>query len=85
MLRIIKPGGIVAAREEDLDTEVMWPPLLGILKFHHECVPSVEQDPSEMLTYMSSLEVKLITGRGGCATSGRQLLSWALRLIASVL
>ncbi|KAI0408921.1 S-adenosyl-L-methionine-dependent methyltransferase [Xylaria palmicola] len=61
MLRVTKPGGVCAAREGDLDTEIMWPPLPGMLKFHHE------------------LEVKLIVGRGGCATAGRQLLSWALR------
>ncbi|KAI1100581.1 S-adenosyl-L-methionine-dependent methyltransferase [Jackrogersella minutella] len=61
MIRVTKPGGVVAAREGDLETEVMWPPLPGMVKFHHD------------------LEVKLITGRGGCATSGRQLLSWALR------
>ncbi|KAI0097730.1 S-adenosyl-L-methionine-dependent methyltransferase [Nemania sp. FL0031] len=61
MLRVTKPGGVCAAREGDLDTEIMWPPLPGMLKFHHD------------------LEVKLIVGRGGCATAGRQLLSWALR------
>ncbi|KAI1391668.1 S-adenosyl-L-methionine-dependent methyltransferase [Hypoxylon trugodes] len=61
MLRVTKPGGVVAAREGDLETEVIWPPLPGVVKFHFD------------------LEVKLITGRGGCATSGRQLLSWALR------
>ncbi|KAI1169771.1 S-adenosyl-L-methionine-dependent methyltransferase [Nemania sp. FL0916] len=61
MLRVTKPGGVCAAREGDLDTEVMWPPLPGMLKFHHD------------------LEVKLIVGRGGSATAGRELLSWALK------
>ncbi|KAI1329973.1 S-adenosyl-L-methionine-dependent methyltransferase [Xylariaceae sp. FL0255] len=61
MLRVTKPGGVCAAREGDLETEVMWPPLPGMLKFHHD------------------LEVKLIVGQGGCATAGRQLLSWALK------
>ncbi|KAI1401971.1 S-adenosyl-L-methionine-dependent methyltransferase [Hypoxylon fuscum] len=37
---------------EDLETEVVRPPLPGMVKFHYD------------------LEVKLITGRGGCATAG---------------
>ncbi|KAI3316643.1 S-adenosyl-L-methionine-dependent methyltransferase [Xylariaceae sp. AK1471] len=36
MLRVTKPGGVVAAREGDLETEVIWPPLPGLLKFHHD-------------------------------------------------
>ncbi|KUJ16738.1 S-adenosyl-L-methionine-dependent methyltransferase [Mollisia scopiformis] len=36
MLRVTKLGGVVAAREGDLETEVMWPPLPGLLKFHHD-------------------------------------------------
>ncbi|KAI0867751.1 S-adenosyl-L-methionine-dependent methyltransferase [Hypoxylon argillaceum] len=61
MLRVTKTGGVCAAREGDLETEIMWPPLPGMLKFHHD------------------FEVKLIVGRGGCATAGRELLSWALK------
>ena len=38
MIRVTKPGGIIAAREGDLDTEVFWPPIPGVLKFHEECV-----------------------------------------------
>jgi SAM-dependent methyltransferase len=34
MLRVTKPGGIVAAREGDLETECVWPELSGLLKFH---------------------------------------------------
>ncbi|ROV90139.1 hypothetical protein VPNG_09787 [Cytospora leucostoma] len=34
MLRVTKPGGIVAAREGDLETECVWPELPGMLKFH---------------------------------------------------
>ncbi|KAI1361370.1 S-adenosyl-L-methionine-dependent methyltransferase [Xylaria arbuscula] len=36
MIRVTKPGGVVAAREGDLDTEVIWPPIPGVLKFHEE-------------------------------------------------
>ncbi|KAK7739672.1 hypothetical protein SLS53_005639 [Cytospora paraplurivora] len=34
MLRVTKPGGIVAAREGDLETECVWPELPGMVKFH---------------------------------------------------
>ena len=34
MLRVTKPGGIVAAREGDLETECVWPGSSGLLKFH---------------------------------------------------
>ena len=33
MLRVTKVGGIVAAREGDLETECVWPELPGLLKF----------------------------------------------------
>ncbi|ETS88199.1 hypothetical protein PFICI_02027 [Pestalotiopsis fici W106-1] len=36
MLRVTKPGGVVAAREGDMETEVFWPPLPGLLKFHED-------------------------------------------------
>lgn len=34
MLRVTKPGGIVAAREGDLETECVWPELPGLAKFN---------------------------------------------------
>ena len=34
MLRVTKPGGLVAARDGDLESECSWPQLPGILKFH---------------------------------------------------
>ncbi|KAF2684050.1 S-adenosyl-L-methionine-dependent methyltransferase [Lentithecium fluviatile CBS 122367] len=34
MLRVTKPGGIVAAREGDFETEAVWPDLPGLVKFH---------------------------------------------------
>lgn len=34
MLRVTKPGGVVAAREGDLETECVWPELPGMIKFH---------------------------------------------------
>lgn len=34
MLRVTKLGGIVAAREGDLETECVWPEIPGLLKFH---------------------------------------------------
>ncbi|KAI1609009.1 S-adenosyl-L-methionine-dependent methyltransferase [Exophiala viscosa] len=34
MLRVTKPGGFVAAREGDLDTECIWPTMPALLKFH---------------------------------------------------
>jgi ubiquinone/menaquinone biosynthesis C-methylase UbiE len=34
MLRVTKPGGIVAAREGDYETECIWPESSGLLKFH---------------------------------------------------
>lgn len=59
MLRVTRPGGIVAAREGDLDTECMWPSTLGLVKFH-------------------AFVHAMMKARGGCTTSGRQLLSWAI-------
>lgn len=35
MLRVTKAGGVVAAREGDLETESFWPELPGIVKFHN--------------------------------------------------
>ncbi|KAH8901549.1 S-adenosyl-L-methionine-dependent methyltransferase [Thozetella sp. PMI_491] len=61
MLRVTKPGGIVAAREGDTDTEAFWPPLPGLLKFH------------------TDLEVKFMRARGSSSSSGRELVSWALK------
>jgi hypothetical protein len=59
MLRVTKPGGVVAAREGDLETEVMWPPLPGLLKFHHEYVicDAVEYITS-YYTYLISIASK---------------------------
>jgi ubiquinone/menaquinone biosynthesis C-methylase UbiE len=34
MVRVTKPGGIIAAREGDLETECVWPDLPGMAKFH---------------------------------------------------
>ncbi|TVY20451.1 putative methyltransferase [Lachnellula arida] len=34
MLRVLKPGGVMAAREGDKETEIVWPPLPGMLKWH---------------------------------------------------
>jgi ubiquinone/menaquinone biosynthesis C-methylase UbiE len=34
VLRVTKPGGIVAAREGDLKAECVWPESSGLLKFH---------------------------------------------------
>lgn len=34
MLRVTKPGGIVAAREGDYETECIWPESPGLAKFH---------------------------------------------------
>ncbi|KAL1857539.1 hypothetical protein Daus18300_010297 [Diaporthe australafricana] len=34
MVRVTKPGGIIAAREGDLETECVWPDLPGLAKFH---------------------------------------------------
>ncbi|KAI0441368.1 methylase [Xylaria telfairii] len=34
MLRVTKPGGIVAARESDIETQTVWPDSPGIVKSH---------------------------------------------------
>lgn len=34
MLRVTKPGGVVAAREGDYETDCVWPQLPGLIKFH---------------------------------------------------
>ncbi|CAN8103096.1 unnamed protein product [Discula destructiva] len=34
MLRVTNPGGVVAAREGDLETECVWPELPGMVRFH---------------------------------------------------
>lgn len=34
MLRVTKPGGVMAAREGDKETEIIWPALPGLLKWH---------------------------------------------------
>lgn len=35
MIRVTKPGGLVAVREGDLETECIWPEAPGLLKFHN--------------------------------------------------
>ncbi|KAI3326158.1 hypothetical protein HD806DRAFT_532811 [Xylariaceae sp. AK1471] len=42
MLRVTKPSGVVAAREGDVETEVMWPPFSIFPRFHHACVITIE-------------------------------------------
>ncbi|KAK3369704.1 S-adenosyl-L-methionine-dependent methyltransferase [Lasiosphaeria ovina] len=61
MLRVTKPGGLVASREGDMDSEIWWPQTPGMQKAH---------DYARMLITAH--------GGGGCSSSGRQLLSWAL-------
>lgn len=34
MIRVTKPGGIVAAREGDFETECVWPALPGLIQFY---------------------------------------------------
>jgi SAM-dependent methyltransferase len=34
MFRVTKPGGLVAAREGDYETECLWPEMPGLVKFH---------------------------------------------------
>lgn len=34
MLRVTRPGGVVAAREGDLETEIVWPELPDFARFH---------------------------------------------------
>lgn len=34
MMRVTKPGGLVAAREGDQEMECVWPEIPGLLKFH---------------------------------------------------
>lgn len=41
MLRVTRPGGLVAAREGDLETECVWPELPALLKFHDLCARSM--------------------------------------------
>ena len=41
MLRVTKPGGVVAAREGDLGTECIWPEIPGLVKFHKFIVESI--------------------------------------------
>ncbi|KAK3316936.1 S-adenosyl-L-methionine-dependent methyltransferase [Apodospora peruviana] len=60
MMRVAKPGGVVAAREGDWETEIRWPELPGLVKFH-------------------AFAGSMLVGHGGSKSSGRQLLSWALR------
>ena len=42
MLRVTKPGGIVAVREGDFETESVWPELPGLLKFHRFVADSMK-------------------------------------------
>ncbi len=82
MLRVTKPGGVVAAREGDTDTEAFWPPLPGLLKFHTEYV--IEQfprfsHPTTANPFSISLEIRFMKARGSSTSSGRELLSWALK------
>jgi SAM-dependent methyltransferase len=60
MLRVTKKGGVVAAREGDYETEVVWPELPELARFH-------------------KLMAGLMSANGGNPTTGRQLLSWALK------
>lgn len=43
MQRVTKAGGIVAAREGDLETECVWPPLPGLLAFHRLAEGAMKQ------------------------------------------
>lgn len=43
MLRVTKPGGVVAAREGDLETECAWPDLPGLTKFHALAAAFIEK------------------------------------------
>ncbi len=64
MLRVTKPGGIIVAREGDLESEVAWPAIPGLLKWHNLIVNAMNTRGH---------------GGGGSKT-GRQLLPWALRI-----
>lgn len=43
MVRVTKPGGIVAAREGDLETQCAWPDLPGLTKFHALTAGAIER------------------------------------------
>ncbi|SPQ24501.1 d4c3f64b-4bb2-444a-bb66-fa55ac78a6a6 [Thermothielavioides terrestris] len=64
MLRVTKPGGIVVAREGDLDSEVVWPVTPGLEKFH------------KLIATAMNARGK----GGGGSNAGRQLLPWALKI-----
>lgn len=63
MMRVTRPGGFVAIREGDLESEIVYPPEPGLLKFH------------KLIATAMTARGK----GGGGADSGRQLLPWALR------
>lgn len=63
MARVTKPGGIVAIREGDLDSEIVWPQESGLVKFHR----------------LIATAMNARGRGGGGADSGRQLLPWALK------
>lgn len=80
MLRVLKPGGVMAAREGDKETEIVWPPLPGMLKWHKYVAVGVSDDIhfSHLLTSGSRFDSEVVIAHGGSLTAGRQLLSWAL-------
>ncbi|KAM7215301.1 S-adenosyl-L-methionine-dependent methyltransferase [Rhypophila decipiens] len=63
MVRVTKPGGFVAIREGDLESEVVWPKEPGLIRFH------------ELIVKGMNMRGK----GGGGADTGRRLLPWALR------
>jgi SAM-dependent methyltransferase len=44
MLQVLKPGGVMAAREGGNETEIVWPPLPGMLKWHKYVTVGVSDD-----------------------------------------
>jgi SAM-dependent methyltransferase len=86
MLRVTKPGGVVAAREGDRETEIIWPPLPGLKKWHEYvswpvsviCLLSRDCGCFDIADLRVSFDSKVAQVHGGTLTAGRQLLAWAL-------
>ena len=64
MLRVTKPGGIVAAREGDYETESVWPESSGLVKFHKFVAESMKAGEGTSSAGRQLLPWALKTGVG---------------------
>lgn len=90
MLRVTKPGGVVAAREGNYETECFWPDLPGVVKFHN-FIGKFLQNPTagrQLLSWAlkAGLERRQVTTSFGtwCYSTSEEKNIWAQAMIERV-